>query len=118
MWLADLMIYLRSLTALRSRSVTFGMGELEQGRLVFERSCESCHSFGLSTGKRIDLLQRGAPQTVTGYIAAMWNHAELMRTMSGANASPTGRSRQETIGSQFPKLDPEGMSKPGGISLF
>jgi mono/diheme cytochrome c family protein len=107
---ADLMIYLRSLPALRSRSATFGMGEPEQGRLVFERSCESCHSFGAGIGKRIDLLQRGAPQTVTGYIAAMWNHAELMRAMSGANASPTGRSRQETIGRQFPKLDPEGMS--------
>jgi cytochrome c2 len=92
---ADLMIYLRSLPALRSRSATFGMGEPEQGRLVFERSCESCHSFGPSTGKRIDLLQRGAPKTVTGYIAAMWNHAELMRARGGR---------------QFPKLDAEGMS--------
>jgi cytochrome c2 len=107
---ADLMIYLRSLPALRSRSATFEMGEPEQGRLVFERSCESCHSFGPGTGKRIDLLHRGAPQTVTGYIAAMWNHAELMRAMSGANASPTGRSHQETSGGQFPKLDAEGMS--------
>jgi hypothetical protein len=107
---ADLMIYLRSLPVLRSKSATFGMGEPEQGQLVFERSCESCHSFGPSTGKRIDLLQRGAPQAVTGYIAAMWNHAELMRAMSGANASPTGRNHQETSGRQFPKLDAEGMS--------
>jgi cytochrome c2 len=107
---ADLMIYLRSLPALRSKPATFGLGEPEQGRLMFERSCESCHSFGPGTGKRTDLLQRGAPQTVTGYIAAMWNHAELMRAMSGANASPTGRSHQETSGGQFPKLDAEGMS--------
>ena len=92
---ADLMIYLRSLPALRSRSATFGMGEPEQGRLVFERSCESCHSFGPGIGNRIDLLLRGAPPTVTGYIAAMWNHAELMRARGGR---------------QFPKLDAEGMS--------
>jgi mono/diheme cytochrome c family protein len=91
---ADLMIYLRSLPDLRSKSSTFSMGEPEQGRLVFERSCESCHSFGPGTGKKIDLLRRRAPQTVTGYIAAMWNHAELMRAGSG-----TG----------FPKLDPEQM---------
>ena len=47
---------------------------------------------------------------MTGYIAAMWNHAELMRAMSGANANPTGRNHQETSGRQFPKLDAEGMS--------
>jgi cytochrome c2 len=92
---ADLMIYFRSLPALRSRSATFGMGEPEEGRLTFERSCESCHSFGPGIGKKIDLLQRRPPQTVTGYIAAMWNHAEVMRARG-------------TVG-QFPKLDPEEM---------
>jgi len=91
---ADLMIYLRSLPALRSRSATFDMGEPELGRLVFERSCESCHSFGRGIGKEIDLLQRRAPQTVTGYIAAMWNHAEIMQVKAGR---------------QFPKLDAEEM---------
>jgi mono/diheme cytochrome c family protein len=91
---ADLLIYLRSLPALRSVSATFAMGEPEQGRLVFERSCESCHSFGSGAAKRIDLLKRRAQQTVTGYIAAMWNHTELMRARGGP---------------QFPKLDPEEM---------
>jgi cytochrome c2 len=90
----DLMIYFRSLPTLRSRSNAFGMGEPEQGRLVFERSCESCHSFGPGIGKKIDLFQRRAPQTVTSYIAAMWNHADLMRARNGA---------------QFKELDPEDM---------
>ena len=76
---ADLMIYLRSLPVLRAKSFSFRMGEPEQGRLVFERSCESCHSFGAAPGKRIDLLARVAPRTVTGYISTMWNHAPLMR---------------------------------------
>ena len=89
------MIYLRSLPALRTRSATFGMGEPERGRVAFERSCESCHSFGPGVGKKIDLLQRRPPQTVTGYIAAMWNHAETMRARAAAG--------------QFPKLDPEEM---------
>ena len=79
---ADLMIYLRSLPGLRAKFPSFRMGEPEQGQLVFERTCESCHSFGPAPGKRIDLLARPAPRTVTGYIAAMWNHAPAMRAKS------------------------------------
>ncbi len=89
---ADLMIYLRSLPALRRKSATLALGEPELGRIVFERSCESCHSFGPGLGKTIDLLRRRAPHTVTGYIAAMWNHAPIMRA-----------------GGQFPTLEPEEM---------
>jgi len=85
---ADLMIYLRSLPVLRAKSSSFRMGEPEKGRLVFERSCESCHSFGPAPGKRIDLLARRAPRTVTGYIAVMWNHTSEMRA-KGQGALPT-----------------------------
>jgi mono/diheme cytochrome c family protein len=99
---ADLMIYLRSLPVLRSRSASFGMGEPDQGRVVFERSCESCHSFGPGIGKQVDLLQRRGPQTVTGYIAAMWNHSDGMRAR-GPRVSVTPQN------SQFPKLEPEDM---------
>jgi len=90
---SDLMIYLRSLPTLRSRSNDFRLGEPERGRLVFEDSCESCHSFGPDIGKKIDLLQRQPQPTVTGYIASMWNH-ELMRAKSSL---------------QFQKIDPEDM---------
>jgi len=87
---ADLMIYLRSLPVLRAKSSSFRMGEPEQGRLVFERSCESCHSFGPALGKRIDLLSRQTPRTVTGYIAVMWNHTPQMRGQSTAPLPPLG----------------------------
>jgi mono/diheme cytochrome c family protein len=92
--LADLMLYLRSDPGLRTKSSTFGMGEPEKGLPVFERSCESCHSFGPGTGKKIDLLERRAPRTVIGYIAAMWNHTPMMQARGVAN---------------FPELDPEEM---------
>jgi mono/diheme cytochrome c family protein len=76
---ADLMTYFRSLPALRAKSVGFSLGEPQLGQAVYEKTCESCHSFGPSTvGKRVDLLSRSAPQTVTGYVAAMWNHAPKM----------------------------------------
>ena len=80
---ADLMIYFRSLPALRAKPSTFAAGEPEQGLLVFERSCESCHSFGPGPAKTIDLLARRAPSTITGYIAEMWNHSASMRGQTG-----------------------------------
>ncbi|HEX5000814.1 MAG TPA: c-type cytochrome [Terriglobia bacterium] len=77
---ADLMIYFRSLPELREKSNSFSLGEPELGRVTFERVCESCHSFGPSrAGKKVDLLARSAPDTVTGYVAAMWNHAPRMK---------------------------------------
>ena len=79
---SDLMTYLRSLPGLRAKP-SFTMGEAEQGLVVFERSCESCHSFGPGPGKTIDLLARPAPKTVMGYIAEMWNHAPMMRGPGG-----------------------------------
>src|SRR6185503_9826829 len=89
------LMYLRSIPSLRVKSSTFGMGEPEQGRISFERSCEGCHSFGSAPGKKVDLLSQRAPQTVTGYIAAMWNHALIMQARSGF---------------RFPKLGPGEMS--------
>ena len=80
---ADLMIYLRSLPELRLKSGSFRIGEPERGRLVFDRSCTSCHSFGRGPDHTIDLLGRPAPLTVTGYIASMWNHALTMQARSG-----------------------------------
>jgi cytochrome c len=80
---ADLLIYFRSIPALRAQSSTFRAGEPEQGLLVFERSCESCHSFGPGPTKKIDFLSRRPPSTITGYIAAMWNHAVRMRGPTG-----------------------------------
>jgi mono/diheme cytochrome c family protein len=85
---ADLLVYLRGLPSLHAESTVFDTGEPEQGMVVFERSCESCHSFGPGPGKKVDLLRRRAPSTVTGYIAAMWNHAALMRGSDEPHSPP------------------------------
>jgi cytochrome c2 len=81
--IADLFIYLRNLPELRAKSGTFRMGEPGEGKLVFERACQSCHSFGPGSGDVIDLLGRPFPLTVTGFIATMWNHAPAMQSKSG-----------------------------------
>jgi cytochrome c2 len=79
--MVDLLTYLRSLPEARSQSATFQPGDPEQGRITFERSCESCHSFGSRTTEpKIDLLKRPAPSSLTGYVAAMWNHAPVMHS--------------------------------------
>ncbi len=80
----DLLAYLERVPESRSRSVQFQPGDPELGRLVFERSCESCHSFGSATAeKKIDLAGRPRPDSLTGYATAMWNHAPLMRRRAG-----------------------------------
>lgn len=84
--MVDLLVYLRNLPAARSHSATFRPGDPEKGRRTFERSCESCHSFGARTAEhKIDLLKMRAVRTLTGYVTAMWNHAPLMRKRAGNN---------------------------------
>jgi cytochrome c551/c552 len=92
----DLLSYLRSLPEARSQSAAFQPGNPEQGRTTFERSCDSCHSFGKRTAvAKIDLLKRKGPGVLTGYVAAMWNHAPVMHERAGA---------------EFPVLGPGDMS--------
>jgi mono/diheme cytochrome c family protein len=82
--MADLLAYIRSLPESRSRSAVFQPGNPELGRVTFERSCESCHSFGESTADpKIDLLKKPGPSALTDYIAAMWNHAPQMHSRAG-----------------------------------
>jgi cytochrome c2 len=82
----DLLAYLRSLPETRSQSAVFQPGDPETGRITFERTCISCHSFGDTTATRkIDLLKRPAPDGLTGYVAAMWNHAPTMHSRAGAD---------------------------------
>jgi cytochrome c2 len=65
---ADLFAYFYSL---ESRA-----GNPNKGLSIFERDCETCHSFGASvTAKKVDLLGKSAPRTLTGYAAAVSNHS-------------------------------------------
>jgi len=80
----DLLAYLRAVST--SQAAAFQPGNPELGRVTFENACESCHSFGSRTARpKIDLLKRPAPDLMTGYVAAMWNHAPLMRQRAGTD---------------------------------
>jgi cytochrome c2 len=86
--MVDLLVYVRSLPAARSQEAAFEPGEPPLGRVVFERNCERCHTFGSKQYGKIDLVERPGPRSLTDYIASMWNHAPLMRTMAGPNFVP------------------------------
>ncbi len=79
----DLLIYIRNLPAARSQAASFQPGEPDLGRAVYERRCESCHTFGSKQAKKVDLLESTAPRSLTDYVAAMWNHAPMLRRLSG-----------------------------------
>jgi cytochrome c2 len=82
----DLLTYLRSIPEAHSQAAIFQPGDPEKGRMTFENRCESCHSFGSRTTERkIDLLKRPGPDVLTGYVAAMWNHAPDMHRRAGTN---------------------------------
>jgi cytochrome c551/c552 len=84
--MVDLLVFLGRLSDDSPQSGAFVIGEPEQGRPIFERTCESCHSFGQEDRSRVDLLDRARPRTVMGYTAAMWNHAPAMRNRGGSAA--------------------------------
>jgi cytochrome c2 len=94
--MVDLLTYLRTVAPSPPPLAHFQPGDPELGRIVFEGSCESCHSFGSHTAdKKIDLAQRPAPDLLTAYTTAMWNHAPLMTRKAGT---------------KFPVLGPGDMS--------
>ncbi len=77
--IVDLVVFLSRLSPDSPQSGAFGIGEPDQGRIAFESTCESCHTFGPTDRTKVDLLARSRPSTIMGYAAAMWNHAPLMR---------------------------------------
>jgi cytochrome c2 len=81
---ADLVMFLSTRAGTRSETPSFTVGEPEMGRSVFERTCTACHTLGDQERSKVDLLARRGPQTVTGYIAAMWNHVPAMRRQADA----------------------------------
>jgi cytochrome c2 len=82
--MVDLLIFLSKLPETQTQMPSFRVGEPELGRAVFERSCETCHSFGRPNRSKVDLLAKTRPLSISGYIAAMWNHAPEMRRRAGA----------------------------------
>jgi cytochrome c2 len=96
--MADLLAYFRALPEARSQTATFQPGDPEQGRLTFERRCESCHSFGGRTAQtKIDLSRKPAPDVLTGYVVAMWNHAPTMYSRAGKDFPILGRGDMSNL---------------------
>jgi cytochrome c2 len=96
--ISDLLTYLRSLPEARSQEAVFQPGDPEQGRITFERNCETCHSFGGKTADpKVDLLQRSRPEDLTGYVAAMWNHAPTMYSKAGNQFPVLGRGDMSNL---------------------
>jgi len=82
--IVDLLMFLSKLPDTQTQMASFNVGEPELGRTVFERSCETCHSFGETDKSKVNLLAKPRPLSITGYIAAMWNHAPEMRRRAGS----------------------------------
>jgi cytochrome c2 len=82
--IVDLLMFLSNLPDTQMQKASFNVGEPELGRIVFERSCETCHTFGGLDRSKVDLLAKSRPLSITGYIAAMWNHAPEMRRRAGS----------------------------------
>jgi cytochrome c2 len=79
----DLLLFLSKTPNSKLADATFSVGDPGLGRVVFDRSCSNCHSFGPERSK-VDLQTRTAPTSMTDYIAAMWNHAPAMRARGGS----------------------------------
>jgi cytochrome c2 len=84
--IVDLLTFLSKSSSERQAFSNFTMGEPERGRGLFERSCESCHSFGEGDKSKVNLLARSRPSSFTDYLADMWNHAPAMRRRGGSTA--------------------------------
>jgi cytochrome c len=80
----DLVTFLSTRAGTQPEAHSFTIGEPELGQAVFEESCASCHSLGRREPSKVDLLSRRGPSSVTGYIAAMWNHVPAMRKKTGS----------------------------------
>jgi mono/diheme cytochrome c family protein len=80
---------------------SISVGEPEPGRAVFERSCETCHSLGAAEGSKVDLLRASKPSSVAHYIAAMWNHAPVMRRRGGSTAKLNQGDMRDVIAFLF-----------------
>jgi cytochrome c len=80
----DLVLFLSTRADTQPEAYAFTTGEPELGEAVFRESCATCHSLGQKEKSKVDLLSRKGPPSVTGYIAAMWNHVPEMRKQNGS----------------------------------
>jgi cytochrome c2 len=98
---ADLMTFLSTLPAAPTEGPAFAIGEPLEGKAIFERSCETCHTLGTTEKSKVNLLKRSRQTSVAGYIASMWNHAPMMRRRGGALPRLASGEMQDVIAYLF-----------------
>jgi cytochrome c2 len=84
--MVDLLTYLQNLPGTRSNSRRFDLAPPPAGRGTFSaRACETCHSFDVPSSDKDSLRgSRNDYGTLTGFSAAMWNHAPISHTQGSA----------------------------------
>lgn len=97
--IVDLLMFLSKLPEMAPQAAAFAVGNPELGRTVFDTSCANCHSFGREKAK-VNLLT-GAPESITDYVAAMWNHAPIMRSRGGSTATLAAGDMRDLIAYLF-----------------
>jgi len=97
----DVVTFLSTRAGTQTEAAAFSIGEPEIGRSVFDRSCTSCHTLGQREGSKVDLLSRSGPNSVTGYIAEMWNHAPEMKKKGGTTPKLTAGEMSDLVAFLF-----------------
>jgi len=87
--MVDLLIYLQNLPASRQRTQRLALSPPPAGTEMFKaKACATCHSLnGESRGSDPLAGTRNDFNTITGFTAAMWNHAPKHRSPDGDSAS-------------------------------
>jgi len=81
--LADILVYIRSLSGKRHEKMSFELGSGERGAEIFaEKGCAVCH-----TG-RLSLESRLRDKTVADIAVAMWNHVPQMSPSTPQRFAP------------------------------
>lgn len=74
--MVDLLVYLQNLPAGQPPEPTLSLGRVSAGEDVFKRRhCSSCHTLGVDSDEKINLLEGSRPKTtLTELAVSMWNH--------------------------------------------
>ncbi|MEX1309916.1 MAG: cytochrome c [Candidatus Sulfomarinibacteraceae bacterium] len=80
--MVDLLTYLQNLPGTRNSDRQFDLAPSAAGGVTFSaRACGTCHSFDVLSSDMVSLKgSRKEFGTVTGFSAAMWNHAPISHT--------------------------------------
>jgi len=94
--MVDLLTYLQNLPGVRENDRRFDLAQPPAGRSAFSfKACGTCHSFDVPSADKGSL--RGSRKnygTITGFSAAMWNHAPISHSQG---SRPDHRDESFTV---------------------